>query len=151
MATATMGPPLDPLDPPRRSHRAGRRQTTSGTGSSGSTSKSPELTVPPENQMRQRENMHRPSMPSKVSSNRSRRTKTDEIEDAVQTEEHTKPPVLNGSAVQNGRAPKRKTKSSPPLETAITVEPGPIEDDQNAQADKDDSGDTRCICGRDGE
>ena len=101
--------------------------------------------------MRPRENAHRPSLPSTNSSGRVRRPKQDEIDEPTPAEDHPKLAVLNGSAVQNGRSTKRKAKTSPPLEAIVNTETTTNDDDQNVQPEKEDSGDTRCICGRDGE
>jgi hypothetical protein len=127
---ATMGPPVDPRDPPRRSGRAGKRQNTSS--SSGGTSKSPEFALP-----EQPATTRTSSGTVAPNSGRNRRGKGDED-------------GAKDSTSRNKR--KGKDKSSPSVDALLDATLGTSDGipEGTQDGEEEDKGITRCHCGRNG-
>lgn len=142
---AVMGPPPSPKEP----RRSGRRSVPSG-----STSKSPGGSPAADSAPKAKENGQRPPLPTPNHSNKNKRGKQEEHDDALEERKHG----TNGTNGNGNARAKRKGKDKDKTLATLDNVENIIPDDEHgdalleeggldAEGEDEEGGITRCICG----
>ncbi|KAH6914042.1 hypothetical protein BKA70DRAFT_652689 [Coprinopsis sp. MPI-PUGE-AT-0042] len=141
---------MTPLSP-RETRRSGRRSAPSA-----STSKSPDTEQPP----RQKDSTtsSRSTMSSSSGNSRNRRPKQEDFDDVVDERKTVSAPSVTSNASTQGtsiakgkRKGKEKDKHQVPEETDGTPPPEDADGADGDNADEEEQGVTRCVCGNNAE